>query len=43
MAEPEDPHAVDEDPEEFIGEELLDPWEDPDQPDWPNDDEEGED
>lgn len=30
-----DPHPVDEDPEEHIGEKIPDPWEDPEQEDWP--------
>jgi len=36
--EPVDPHAAapDEDPEQHIGEEMPDPWDDPDQTDWPN-------
>jgi hypothetical protein len=33
-----DPHADDPDeiPEEHIGEVIPDPWDDPDQTDWPN-------
>lgn len=31
-----DPHPVDENPEEHIGEELPDPWEDNSAEDWPN-------
>jgi hypothetical protein len=32
-----DPHPVpDEDPERHIGDEIPDPWADPKQPDWPN-------
>lgn len=31
-----DAHPVpEEDPEEHIGQVILDPWEDPAQPDWP--------
>lgn len=30
-----DPHPVDEDPENHIGEEIPDPWDDPEQTDWP--------
>jgi len=30
-----DPHPVVEDPEEHIGEEMPDPWDDPNQTDWP--------
>lgn len=33
--DPTNPHPVDEDPEECIGEEILDPWADPVQTDWP--------
>lgn len=35
---PEDPHAraPEEDPEQNIGEVIQDPWEDPDQAEWPN-------
>lgn len=35
---PEDPHAraPEEDPEEHIGEVIPDPWDDPEQTDWPN-------
>jgi hypothetical protein len=29
------PHEVDEDPEQHIGEPMRDPWEDPEQTDWP--------
>lgn len=29
------PHEVDEDPEQYIGEEIPDPWDDPKQTDWP--------
>lgn len=29
-------HPVNEDPEEHIGDELIDPWVDPEQTDWPN-------
>lgn len=29
------PHPVDEDPEEHIGKKTLDPWDDPEQTDWP--------
>lgn len=37
MTTQENPHPVeDEDPEEHIGEAMLDPWDDDDQPDWPN-------
>jgi len=32
----DNPHLVDEDPEDYIGAEILDPWEDPTQLDWPN-------
>lgn len=38
-----DPDAVDEDPEQCVGEEIPDPWDDEEQTDWPQDDEEGED
>lgn len=31
-----DPHEVDENPEDHIGEELPDPWEDDSAKDWPN-------
>lgn len=31
-------HAVDEDPEEHMGEVIDDPWLDPAQTDWPNND-----
>lgn len=34
-----DPHAVDEDPEDLLGEVTLDPWVDNTQLDWPNNDE----
>jgi len=34
-----DLHAADEDPEQCIGEEQLDPWKDGTALDWPNDDE----
>lgn len=33
----EDPHA-NEDPEEHLGDERPDPWSDPEQLDWPNND-----
>jgi hypothetical protein len=39
----DDPHAVDEDPELHIGEELLDPWDDAEALDWPTDDDEDQD
>lgn len=45
MADAVDPHPVDEDPEENIGDEIPDPWSDPEQADWPqneDDDEEDE-
>lgn len=29
-------HPVDEDPEDHIGDELIDPWLDDEQKDWPN-------
>jgi hypothetical protein len=29
------PHIVQEDPEDHIGEEVPDPWDDPSRPDWP--------
>ena len=32
-----DPHPVPEDPEDHIGDEIKDPWADPEQTDWPND------
>jgi hypothetical protein len=32
----ENPHQVDEDPEENIGLEIPDPWSDDRQTDWPN-------
>lgn len=35
-----EPHKVDEDPEENIGEEIPDPWSDPEQPNWPQIEEE---
>ena len=34
-----DPHAVDEDPEDLLGEVTLDPWVDNTQLAWPNHDE----
>lgn len=34
MQEDKNPHPVDEDPEDHIGEELPDPWDDPAQTDW---------
>lgn len=34
------PHPKDEDPEDNIGEELPDPWVDPKQMDWPQNEEE---
>ena len=36
--QPNDPHAraPNEDPEHNVGWVIFDPWEDPDQPDWPN-------
>lgn len=37
---PVDPHKVDEDVEQNIGEELKDPWEDSEQTDWPQNEEE---
>lgn len=30
------PHEKPEDPEDHIGEQIPDPWDDDDQPDWPN-------
>ena len=43
-AENDNPHAFEEDPEEHLGEEISDPWNDPDQLDWAsnNDDEDEE-
>jgi len=38
-----DPHLVDEDPEELLGEVILDPWADNTQLDWPNNDDEQDD
>ena len=36
MSEEENPaHIVDEDPEEHMGEVTKDPWDDPEQNDWP--------
>lgn len=35
-----EPHLVDEDVEQNIGEELTDPWLDTDQTDWPQNEEE---
>jgi hypothetical protein len=35
----EDPH-FDENPEDHMGDEIKDPWSDPDQLDWPNNEEE---
>lgn len=35
MAEANDPHEVHEDPEQHLGKEIADPWEDPEQEDWP--------
>lgn len=36
-----EPHPVVENPEDHIGDEIQDPWKDPEQLDWPmNDDEE---
>jgi len=35
-----DPHPFDEDPEQCIGAETKDPWDDPEQTDWPQADEE---
>lgn len=35
-----DPHPVDEDPEEHIGPEIPDPWDDPEQADWPQEEQE---
>jgi hypothetical protein len=32
----EDPHPVNEDPEDLIGPEIADPWSDDRQTDWPN-------
>ena len=29
-------HPVDEDPEDHIGDEIIDPWLDDEQKDWPN-------
>jgi len=37
---PVDPHPVDENPEEHIGDAMLDPWKDETQTDWPNNEEE---
>jgi hypothetical protein len=34
----DNPHAFEEDPEDCIGDEIADPWSDPDQLDWPNED-----
>lgn len=31
-----EPHAVEEDPENHLGPIIKDPWDDPDQTDWPN-------
>lgn len=31
-----DPHLVDENPEDHIGDEIFDPWEDDEQTDWPS-------
>lgn len=38
MARPTDPHANDPDeiPEDHIGPVIPDPWDDPEQTDWPN-------
>lgn len=33
-----DPHAADENPENHIGDEVLDPWKDATALDWPNED-----
>lgn len=38
-----DPDAVDEDPEEHMGEVTLDPWADSTQLDWPNQEDESDD
>jgi hypothetical protein len=35
-----EPHELDEDPEQCTGKLLKDPWNDPDQLDWPNAEEE---
>ena len=35
-----DPHPVDEDAEENLGEAIPDPWSDPEQTDWPEIEEE---
>ena len=40
MSDPTEPHTVDEDVEANIGEELPDPWADPKQTDWPQNEEE---
>lgn len=37
-----EPHELEEDPEQFLGPETMDPWSDPDQLDWPNNDDEEE-
>lgn len=34
-----EPHELEEDPEQLLGEVIKDPWADPDQLDWPNDEE----
>jgi len=33
--EENNPHPVEENPEELIGKKTLDPWDDPEQTDWP--------
>lgn len=38
----DNPHEVDENPEDHIGEELPDPWEDDSAGDWPNETTEAE-
>lgn len=38
-----DPHEVDENPEELMGEEILDPWLDEEQTDWPMDETQNDD
>lgn len=43
MADSVDPHSVDEDPEGNVGEEIPDPWSDPDQADWPQSDDDFDD
>ncbi len=36
VEEANDPHPVDENPEDHVGDETPDPWDDPTQIDWPN-------